>query len=103
MAGNTVGSVALGAVRDWANGKFANTPKTTTITLAASDWSNSTCTKSVTGMTSSTIVIVSPTPTSLDAYSLAGVRATNQGSGTLTFRCIVTPTSSLTVDLLMLS
>lgn len=92
----------LGAVKSWSEGKFALQPSTTTVTIATTDWSNLSCTKSVTGMTASKIVLVSPDPVSFTAYTDAGVRCSAQGSGTLSFACDSVPSSSVTVNILIL-
>lgn len=80
----------------------ADKPTTTTVTIATSDWSSLSCTKSVSGMTASKIVLVSPAPSSFTAYTDAGVRCSAQGSGTLTFSCDTVPSSSVTVNILIL-
>lgn len=80
----------------------ADKPTTTTVTIATTDWSNLTCTKSVTGMTASKIVLVSPAPASFTAYTDAGVRCSAQGSGTLSFACDSVPSASVTVNILIL-
>lgn len=92
----------LSAVKAWSEGKFALQPTTTTVTIATTDWSSLSCTKSVTGMTASKIVLVSPAPSSFTAYTDAGVRCSAQGSGTLSFACDSVPSSSVTVNILIL-
>ena len=72
------------------------------ITIAASDWSSKTCTKSVTGVTSSNNIIVSPDPASFLEYGSAQIRATAQGSGTVTFACETVPAGSIDVNVLIL-
>ena len=66
-----------------------------TITIAVADWSSgTTCTKSVTGVTATNIVIVDT--------SDGGVECTAQGTGTLTFTATSTPTSAVTVKVVIL-
>ena len=72
------------------------------ITIAVSDWSSKTCTKAVTGVTSSNNIIVSPGPASFLAYGSAQIRATAQGSGTVTFACETVPAGSIDVNVLIL-
>ena len=48
-------------------------------------------------------VLVEPASQSYDEYSSCKVRCSGQGSGTLTFKCKYKPTTSLTVDVLMLA
>ena len=69
-----------------------------TITIATSAWSNKTATVSVSGATSDNAVDVAPADSSYDAYTSAGIRATSQGSGTLTFTCKTVPTTSISVN-----
>lgn len=73
------------------------------ITIAASDWSNNTCTKTATGVTSSNTVIVSPASASYEAYGEAQVRATAQGANQITFACTDVPSVSLTVNVAILN
>lgn len=72
------------------------------ITIAVSDWSSKTCTKAVTGVTSSNNIIVSPDPASFLEYGSAQIRATAQGSGTVTFACETVPAGSISVNVLIL-
>ena len=71
-------------------------------TLAAASWTSQQQTVSVDDVTTSNIVIVSPAPASMLAYSEATVRCTAQGAGTLTFTCTDTPSADLTVNVLIL-
>ena len=75
-----------------------------TVTLAASSWNSTYKTQSVTvsGMASSSYVIVSPAPASHDTYSAAGVRCTQQGTNTLTFSCISIPNADLSVNIMIM-
>ena len=73
----------------------------TTATLATSSWSGSgpyTKSVSVTGVTASNNVFVSPAPASFTHYGECGIYCSAQGSGTLTFTATTVPTSSLTVN-----
>lgn len=74
----------------------------TTVTLAAADWSAGTQTVSVTGMTATGVVLVSPDPTDQSAYTSAGIICSAQAAGTLTFTCSTTPTADLSVNVVML-
>jgi hypothetical protein len=74
----------------------------TTITLAAADWSSNTQTVSVTGMTATGVVLVSPDPTDQSAYTSAGIICSAQAAGTLTFTCSTTPSADLSVNVVML-
>jgi hypothetical protein len=72
------------------------------LTLAAANWSNNTITVTATGVTASNNVIVSPAPASQSAYTTAGVMCTAQASDSLTFTCTTTPSSDLTVTVLII-
>lgn len=74
----------------------------TTITLAAADWSSNTQTVSVTGVTATGVVFVSPDPTDQSAYTSAGIICSAQAAGTLTFTCSTTPSADLSVNVVML-
>ena len=75
-----------------------------TITISVADWSaTTTCTKSVSGVTASNNVVVTPAPASIADWQSAGVYCSAQGSGTLTFTCSSTPSASLTVNVLILN
>lgn len=72
------------------------------LTLAAANWSNNTITVTATGVTASNNVIVSPAPASQSAYTTAGVICTAQATDSLTFTCTTTPSSDLTVTVLII-
>lgn len=80
--------------------------KIQTVSLTTSGWtlSNGVYTKSVSvsGVSVNSIVIVAPSPTSSENYGDCGIQCTGQGSGTLTFTALITPTSSLTVNVVNL-
>ena len=69
-----------------------------TVTLTASGWSGNAQTVSASNVTASNIVWVSPAPASFDAYGKAGVRATSQADGSITFACTKVPTEDLSVE-----
>ena len=73
------------------------------LTLASANWSNNSITVTATGVTSSNNVIVSPAPASQSAYTSAGVMCTGQSTDSLTFTCTTTPSSDLTVNVLVLN
>ena len=92
-----------GAIRLWTNADSSGSGSTSvTITIAVSDWSSKACTKSVTGVTASNNIVVAPSPTSFLAYGEAQIRATAQGSGTVTFACETVPTEAVMVNVLIL-
>jgi len=71
------------------------------VTIAVADWTNQSCTKSVSGVTASNNIIVAPDPASFLAYGEAQIRATAQGSGTVTFACETVPTEAVTVNVMI--
>ena len=73
-----------------------------TITLTAADWSNSSQTVNVTGMTATGVVLVSPDPTDQADYTSAGIICSAQAAGTLTFTCDSVPSGDIDVVVVML-
>ena len=71
-----------------------------TITIATSAWDSSkkTATVSVSGVTADNAVDVAPTESAYDAYATAGIRASSQGAGTLTFTCKTVPTVAISAN-----
>lgn len=77
---------------------------TRTASLAVASW-NSSNNQSVTvsGVTASNTVEVSPAPGSFDAYSKARVYCSAQAANSLTFHCSIKPTVALTVNVIIWS
>lgn len=73
----------------------------TTATLTVAGWSNNSQTVSVAGVTASNTVLVTYAPASKAAYTAADIYCTAQGAGTLTFACTTTPTSAITVNVMI--
>lgn len=79
-----------------------NTLVSTTVTLAVANWSSSSQTiTGIAGLTADSIVWVTPAPASHDEYTESSIRATAQGSGSLTFACTDTPTNDLVVNVVI--
>lgn len=74
-----------------------------TATLAVADWANNTQTITATGVTASNNVIVSPAPSSVTDYVAAGIVCTAQASNSLTFTCTTTPSTAISVNVLVVS
>ena len=75
---------------------------TQTATLASSGWNSSNQqTVSVTGVTASNLVLVSPAPASFIAYGEANIYCLSQASGTLTFKCESIPDTNITVNVVI--
>ena len=80
----------------------------TQVTITVANWNaTTTCTKTVSAVTTSNSVIVSPAPNSIDDYVAAGVVCTAQSVdtftqlGKLTFECTTTPSSDIVVNLMI--
>ena len=75
---------------------------TQTATLSSSGWNSSNQqTVSVTGVTASNLVIVSPAPTSFIAYGEANIYCLSQANDTLTFKCESIPDTNITVNVVI--
>ena len=75
----------------------------TSVTLSTSGWSSNSQTATVSGVTSNSILIISPAPTSISAYGAYGVYASSQSTNSVTFKCESVPESSLTVNVLYIN
>ena len=75
----------------------------TTATLSSASWTSHTQTVSVTWVTASNTVLVSPEPSSFADYTTAMIYCSAQASGTLTFTCTTDPTSNITVNVVILN
>lgn len=82
-------------IDNWAS---ANRRSFVTIEIVVDDWSGGSCTKSVTGVSTTNNVMVSPAPDDLANFLDAEIICTAQGAGTLTFTCETTPIVSITVN-----
>lgn len=80
----------------------AATQKQRSFTLAVADWSNSTQTKTVNGVTPNNTVIVAPAPSSSADYSAAGILCTAQSINSLTFMCETTPVTNISVNVIII-
>ncbi len=76
---------------------------TRTATLSIAGWNSSSMqqTVSVSGVTASNLVEVSPAPSSWEIASAAGVYCLSQASGTLTFKCKSIPAAAITVNVVI--
>lgn len=75
---------------------------TTTASLTSTGWSSNSKTVSVTGVTASNSVLVTPAPASMDDYANCGIKCTAQAAGTLTFSCTTVPSSTITVNVMII-
>lgn len=79
-----------------ATGATKNTISTTTVTLPVAGWSSKTQTVTVSGITTTNLVLVGTNDTN-------GIMCTAQGSNSLTFTCVTVPTANVTVSIAYLS
>lgn len=77
------------------------TTPATAPTLVAADWSGNAQTITVSGVTSSNVVFVSPAPSSVTDYTNAGIICTAQGTDSLSFSCVTTPTNDITLNVVI--
>ena len=104
LADNAVTNAKLASGAAVANIGYTPQSKhsTTTASLTTSGWSSKKKTVSVTGVTASNTVIVSPAPASFVEWGDCGIRCIAQGSGTLQFQYETAPTSTLTANIVIL-
>lgn len=76
--------------------------ETTTATIAASGWSSNSATISNNLITASNTIIIAPAPTSYVTWGECKIRAVTQTAGKITFQCDSAPTTSVTVNLVIL-
>lgn len=81
----------------------AVTKTTTTITLAFTDWSSHSQTKTVSGVTADNTVIVAPASASAADYAAAEILCTAQAENSLTFTCITDPTNNISINVVILN
>ena len=74
-----------------------------TVLLPASGWTDNAQTVTAEGVTVGNTILVGYSPESFEAYSDAGIRCTEQGSGTLTFVCESTPDVDVSANVVILN
>ena len=74
---------------------------TVQVTIATSDWSSKTATKTVTGVTASNVIVIAGDPSCRDVYNAAGIYAYSQTTNSVTFKCDTTPTDSVLVNVMI--
>lgn len=80
----------------------SSAPSTTAVTIATSDWSNHVATKSVSDISSSSSIIVTPDASSMEDVMTARAYCSAQGTGTLTFTCTEDPANAVTFNVVVL-
>ena len=85
-----------------ANNGGGSETEVTQVSLTVANWNaTTTCTKSVTGVTASNSVIISPAPENIIDYVESGVYCSAQAAGELTFDCDSTPEADLIVNVMI--
>lgn len=82
---------------------YGDVSSTIQVTLLSSWWSSNSQTVTATWVTSSNTVIVSPDPASFENYTTAVIYCSAQSTDSLTFVCEETPSSNITVNVVILS
>lgn len=87
-------------------GTYAAPAKAKIVSLAIANWTGTEApfqqTVSIEGATDTNIKVISPAPASIDEYASCGVKATAEGTGTITFVCAAVPENALTVNVVIL-
>lgn len=77
-------------------------PISSTATLDSANWSDSSQTVTVSGVTADNIIFVSPAPASAADYASAGIICTAQATNSLTFTCESTPNTNISVNIVIM-
>lgn len=70
----------------------------TSVSIASSAWSNKTVTVAVPGVTADNVVLITAPESSYSSAVSAGIHATAQGNGTVSFSCKSVPSAAITLD-----
>lgn len=73
------------------------------VSLPVASWSSDTQTVTVSGVTSTSILVVTASPTSFEQYTDFGVYASAQSTNSVTFSCVTTPTVALTANIMYIN
>ena len=103
QSSNAVGTYTDSAKSSIRSMLGALSAKKVNVTLNVSDWSNDgSCTKSVSGVTTTNVVIVSYDPMYKDDYTAADIYCASQNNGSLTFVCATPPTVQIIANVLII-
>lgn len=97
----TIGDLVVNGSASFTNG-IVNF-QSVSVSLPVASWSSNSQTVTVSGVTTTNTVVVSPAPASFGDYSSSVVHCTAQGNNSLTFTCSETPASALTVNVLIMN
>jgi len=76
-------------------------PVTSRITLLSNGWNNNKQTLTVSGVTATNSLLVTPAPASIQVWQESGVRCISQSANTLIFECIMIPETEINVNVLI--
>ena len=74
----------------------------TSVTIATNNWSSLSCTKTVSGVTTTNSVIVVADPASRATCAEANVYCSAQGTNSLTFSCDEVPSAAVTMNVMII-
>lgn len=97
----TVGNMVVNGSASFTNG-IVNF-QSVSVSLPVASWSSNSQTVTVSGVTTTNTIVVSPAPASFGDYSSSVVHCTAQGNNSLTFTCSEVPASALTVNVLIMN
>jgi len=97
----TVGNMVVNGSASFTNG--IRNFQSVSVSLPVASWSSNSQTVTVSGVTATNTVVVSPAPDSFGDYSTSVVHCTAQGNNSLTFTCSETPAGALTVNVLIMN
>ncbi len=78
-----------------------NNKTTRSVALNSTAWSSNTLTVTVAGVKSDNLVQVTPAPGDVYIWGNKGIRCTAQGTNSLTFECLSTPSTNLTANVVI--
>ena len=73
-----------------------------TVNIATSDWSNNTCTKTLSGVTANSGILATYAPASKAVYTAADIYCSAQAANSLTFTCGTVPTAAVVVNVMII-
>lgn len=74
-----------------------------TVQIAANEWSANSVTKTISGVTSTSVNMFSlETISNMQAWANAGIVATAQSQNSITFTCVTTPTTTISFKVIII-
>ena len=100
LVGTKVSQVAISSITPAGIGA-APALLTKTVEIAVLDWAGTTAAKVVDDVLPASLLWISPVPASYDAYTVANIRATAQGTDSITFGCVNVPSVAVNVNVII--